>query len=410
MELKINYQYTYFIYPYAIKMDKYKKYILSLLKNRKYQLKFFDSFKDVELYHYFIPSIKASTFQDFTFSKEKINAFHRLNYTNQYKELLKQNCIIFEYLMDEIQGKTEEKDGIFFQIQKVELVCFQTGICFLLFKTHIEETNQFSDLLNFDHKFGNIPLETKSLKKLNRIKIQTDAFSNMHYLSEFIKEITGKRIENKELDIDDNLFLLYSYACIDSNFWDKNHSFDNIENEFIKFSNVCESNTNINVDYEKLTMLTNAKYMKLRINHQGSFLICSSTDSNNYTNLPYQYENQYLYTYLIALHQRYYLKKISNELANSRHKRKAIKQFIRFTKDVWINEVTMETLGQKIYERCKQKMNLETLYQEAKTKYDVFYKESKIEKYTKQNKIAMILMSLAIVFSVISVAAWAFFK
>ena len=71
MELNLNYQYTYFIYPYAIKTEKYKKYITSMIKNKNYHLKFFDGFKDIDLYNYFIPSIKSNTFQDFTFSKEK---------------------------------------------------------------------------------------------------------------------------------------------------------------------------------------------------------------------------------------------------------------------------------------------------------------------------------------------------
>ena len=47
MELKTNYQYTYFIYPFAIKEENYKKYVSNLIKNKNYQIKFFDSFKDV---------------------------------------------------------------------------------------------------------------------------------------------------------------------------------------------------------------------------------------------------------------------------------------------------------------------------------------------------------------------------
>ena len=33
MELKTKYQYTYFIYPYIIRENKYDKYILKLLNN-----------------------------------------------------------------------------------------------------------------------------------------------------------------------------------------------------------------------------------------------------------------------------------------------------------------------------------------------------------------------------------------
>lgn len=411
MELKINYQYTYFIYPFAIKHEKYKKYIMNMIKNKRYQLKFFDSFKDIDLYNYFIPSIKENIFQDFTFSKEKIAAFLKLSRTAQYKMLLKQNCIMFDYrLQNELQGKVEEKDGIFFKIPKVELVCFKNSICFLLFKTHIEETEKFSDLLNFNHKFGNINLESKSIQKLEKIKIQTDAFSNIKEIAEIIKEITGKKLESKQLDIDDNLFLTYAYACIDSEHWNKEKDFENIENEFIKFSNIYPSNTNINVEYKKLTMLTNSTYMKIRINNKGCFLICSSTDQNNYTQIPNIYEKQYLYTYLIALQQRYYLKQLSREFNSKKNTKKTMKKFIEFTKNIWINEVTTEGLGQKIYKRCKEKLNLEELYQEVKSKYDTFYKESKIDKNRKQNKVLIILLVFAFILGIANLSAWMFFK
>ena len=40
MELKINYQYTYFIHPFVIKQSKYQKYILKLLKDKKCNIYF----------------------------------------------------------------------------------------------------------------------------------------------------------------------------------------------------------------------------------------------------------------------------------------------------------------------------------------------------------------------------------
>lgn len=411
MELKINYQYTYFIYPYAIKQTKYKKYITNMLKNKRYKLELFDSFKDIDLYNYFLPSVRNSMFQDFTFTKEKINAFNKLSNSNKYRELLNQNCITFEYNLEEVmQGKIQEKDGIFFKILKIEIVCLKNGICFLLFKTHIEETDKFSDLLNFNYKFGNINLENKSLKKLEQIKIQTDAFSNIKKISEIITDITGKRVNSRNIDINDDMFLTYSYVCIDSENWNKDTDFENIKNEFIKFSNVLPSNTNVNVDYDKLTMITNSSFMRLRINNKGIFLICSSTDQNNYTKIPSIYERQYLYTYLISLGQRYYLKKLSKEFNNKKQNKKTLNKFINFTKDIWINEVTTEGLGQKIYKRCKEKMNLEELYYEVKVKYDTFYKNLKIEKNEKQNKVIIIMLIVAILLGISNLASWMFFK
>ena len=193
MELKTNYQYTYFIYPYAIQEENYKKYVTSLIKNKNYQIKFFDSFKDVELYKYFVPSVKEKIFQDFSFNREKINSFYKLSLNKQIKKLEKQSCLIFEYILEnEMQGKVEEKDGIFFTIPKIELICFNTGICFLAIKTNLLETNNFEDILSFNYKFENLNLENKNIKKLQNIKIQTDAFSNMNKISEILEQITGQ--------------------------------------------------------------------------------------------------------------------------------------------------------------------------------------------------------------------------
>ena len=409
MELKTNYQYTYFIYPFAIKEKKYKKYVSNLIKDKRYKIKFFDSFKDVELYKYFVPNVKEKIFQDFSFTTEKINKFEKLGFKNKLNLLQEQNCLIFEYdLEDKLQGKIDEKDGIFFTIPKIELICFNTGICFLLLKTHLLETNDFCDILNFNYKFENINLENKNIKKLQNIKIQTNMFSNIKEISEIIYEITGQKIESNKLDIDENLFLVYTYACIDSNYWNKNNSFENIENEFVKLAEVKPDNVNVNVDYDKLSTFTNSAYMRIRINNKCSALICSSTDTENYTKLPEAYENEYLYTYIIALHQRYYIKKINNDF--SAKPKSTIKRFIEFTNNIWISEITTDSLGQKIYKRCKEKFALEDIFMEAKNKYDIFYKKLNIEKNKKINSILILILISCLILACANFASWMFFK
>ena len=42
MELMTKYQYTYFIYPFAIEEGKYKRYLQKLLQNKKCRVRFFD--------------------------------------------------------------------------------------------------------------------------------------------------------------------------------------------------------------------------------------------------------------------------------------------------------------------------------------------------------------------------------
>lgn len=409
MQLKTNYQYTYFIYPFAIKEKNYKKYVSNLIRNKNYQIKFFDSFKDIELFKYFVPSVKEKIFQDFSFNKDKINKFYKLSLNQKIKILEKQNCLIFEYILDnEMQGKIDEKDGIFFNIPKVELICFNTGICFLSLKTHLEETNNFEDILNFNYKFENINLENKRIKRIDNIKIQTNIFSNINQISEIIEEITGKKLENRRIGMDENLFLVYTYACLESNYWNKEKDFENIENEFIKLAEIKPNDANINVDYDKLSVLANSSYLKMRINDRCIAVICSDKDIDNYTKFPEIYENQYLYTYLIALHQKYYLKKLNIEFKDTPSK--VIKKFINFTNNVWISEITTDSFGQKLYKRCKEKLNMEEIFNEVKSKYDIFYKKLNIEKHKIMNKTIIILLLVCLFIGIGNLASWMFFK
>ena len=163
MELKINYQYSYFIHPFVIKESKYQKYLLKILKDKRFELKVFQKSKDLNLYNYFLPKISEFLFSSFSQSKMKLDKLMELPEDTKSAVLSKYPCTIFEYnLESDIQGKAEDK-GIFFKIQKIELICFNTGICFFAMKTNIEETKEFEDLLNFNYKFRDINSETNTL-------------------------------------------------------------------------------------------------------------------------------------------------------------------------------------------------------------------------------------------------------
>ena len=56
----------------------------------------------------------------------------------------------------------------FFKIRKLEIICFNTGICFLLIKTNLDNTDEFTDILNFNYRFRDIQ---KKMKELEHIKI-----------------------------------------------------------------------------------------------------------------------------------------------------------------------------------------------------------------------------------------------
>lgn len=401
MELKMNYQYTYFIHPFVVKENKYQKYILKLLKDKRFNLKVFKKSKDIEMYKYFSPKTTDFLFSSFSHSKAKLDKLEELPKDTKSAVLSKYPCTIFEYkLQEDIQGKTEEK-GIFFKIQKVEVICFNTGICFLTMKTNIENSEDFADLLNFNYKFRDIRQENK-LNNYDKIYLQTGTFEDVNKLSEFIKDITGSDIETVKLDIDTERFLTYSYVCIDREAWNTNKNFENIEYNFIKYANFLSADNSSDLSLNEITTISEWKYAKLGISKQGVALFTSSADINNFTDLPDKYENEYLYTYILNLYKKNYLKKLEMEFKKVSNVRKTRKKFIDFTRNLWIQEITEDEIGSNINYKIGQVLELDRLYYEIKTKYDLLYKEMNIEKSSRYVVIITIVLIVSLIFNVLN--------
>ncbi len=401
MELKINYQYTNFIHPFIIKENKYQKYMLKLLKDKRFKMKVFDKNKDIELYKYFSPKTINFLFSSFSHSKAKLEKLEKLPDDTKSAVLSKYPCVIFESTLEnDIQGKAEEK-GIFFKIQKVELICFNTGISFLVMKTNVENSQNFSDILNFNYKFRDIKQEN-SLQNFDKIYLQTDTFKDVNKLTEFIKDITGSDIETMKLDIDTQRFLAYSYVCIDSANWNADKNFDKIEHYFIKYANFLSSDDSISLNGDELTTLSDWQFAKLGITKQGLALFASNANINNFTELPNKFEKEYFYTYIFNLYKKIYLKKLESEFRNSTNLKKSRKKFIDFTKNLWIQEITDDEIGSNINYRVGKVLDLDRLYNEIKMKYDILYKELNIEKNSKSIILVAIILVLSLIFNVLS--------
>ncbi len=397
MELKIKYQYSYFIYPYMVK--NYKKHIQKLLKDSKCTPKYFARKKNLNVYNYFLPGIRDYMFNSFNFSSKGKNSLDEKLKENLFKS---SPCAMFDYnIGNNAQAKTGEEDGIFFKIQKIEIVCFESGICFLAIKTNIEDTDKFSDLLNFNFKFKDINSEVENTGTSN-IKIQTDTFEDVKELSELIKEITGSPIPSKKIDIDTNRFLVYSYVCIDQEYWNETREFSEIEKEYLKYANVLNSEFNSSYNNERLKTVNLGKYIKIGISSSGVNLIASSVNTVNYTNLPVDYENEYLYTYLFALSQKFYFAKLMKRFASQKTYMKAKKEFVKFTNDVWVHEVTNEDNGILVYESMRTVLGLERTYDKVKEQYDVMYKNFKVKNSDILNKIILVLLAVSIVTNIIN--------
>lgn len=396
MELKTNYQYTYFVHPFVVKEQRYQKYILKMLKDKNSKLKTFKKEKDLNLYKYFLPEVRKFLFSSFDFTASKLKSLEELPADTQSAILAKYPCTIFEYQLEkDIQGKTGEEQGIFFNISKIEIICFNTGICFLCIKTNVENTNRFADILNFNYKFRDINQEFKT-KQYDKIKIQTSDYEDIKNFTDLIKDITGANIDAARYDLDTERFLTYSYACIEQDYWNEHRNFENIEHNFIKFANILPADDIANFIKDESVAISEWKYAKIGMTKQGITLFSSAAEMNNFTIFPEEFENQYFYTYILNLYKKIYLRKLSVEFSDTKRINAIRKKFIEFTKKVWIQEITQDEAGTIINHRLNDVLELEVLYSYVKNKYDVLYKDSNISKNARLTIALLIILLVTI--------------
>ena len=143
-----KYQYTYFIHPYIKDRSKYDKYILKLLKDKKCSYKIFEKEKDLDIYNFFLPNVRANLFPTLELRGDVLKEFKQLSIEEKQKKICKDHVAFFSYnFAEDIQGKVGTENGIFFKIEEIEIICFNTGVCFFTMKTHLENTNKFKTSL-----------------------------------------------------------------------------------------------------------------------------------------------------------------------------------------------------------------------------------------------------------------------
>lgn len=405
MELKTRFQYTYFLHTFVINESKYAKYILKLLKEEKFKLRIFQKDKDLEIYTHFLPKIREVLFSTFELEdKNKKEKFDELPIETKAAVLAHYPSITFEYEMKkDMQGKTIDENSIFFKIQKVGIVLFNTGICFLYLKTNIEESENFADVLNFNYKFRDINQEYNNLKNYDKIKVQADSFENIQELQEFIYNITGPNTDALKLNLDIERFYTYSYACIKQDVWNVDTSFEGIKNDFYKYVNILPSDSNKDsLICENAKVIANSKFSKIGISKLGVNLLCSDCDIDNYTILEQEFEKKYFYTYILSLYLKVYLKKLNYKFKQGVNLQNTRKEFVEFTKNIWVQEVTTEDIGSLYYKDLKETLEIEKIYGDVKNKYDILYRELKIEKNEKISTCMVVILGIILLFNVLN--------
>lgn len=404
MELKTKYQYTYFIYPYLIEEKNYKRYLYKLLKNKNCKLKMFDGLKDAKIDSYFLPEIKNKMFWTLNISQQVLRDYTTMDLKMRAALLSKKYCNVFEYVLDkDIPGKIGENNGIFFDINKVEIICFNTGVCFVLMKTVLDEGASFADILNFNYKFRDIQSKVKHTKEYENIKIQTKKFDNMQKFSDFLTQLTGKNVMASKINLDTNRLITYSYTCLDHTAWNESTDILSLEKEFEKYRSIKPANEQVNdITYQK-DCVYKEKYLYYGFSNNSTVLLTSDNNIQNYTEILFEYENSQLYHFIYYLHQKIYLNKLNYEIKQAKNFENMKLKFINFAKNDWIYEITNNINGVILDQYFRKEQLLDDTFMRLKSKYDLLYKEYEVSKINKRNNWMIVIVGILIICGIIKV-------
>ena len=402
MELKTKYQYTYFIYPYLIEEKNYQDYLYKLLKNSQCRLKLFDNKKDIQIDSYFLPEIKSKMFWSLGLEQEALRGYETMDLKMKSTVLSKKYCNVFDYVLEQdIPGKVDEKDGIFLDINKVEIVCFDSGVCFLLIKTVLENNVNFSDVLNFNYKFREIVSNIGHSKEYESIKIQTNKLENMQKFSELLTKLTGKNITAKKINIDTDRLITYSYTCLNQDAWNENTDLLNLEKEFEKYRMIKPANEQINDITYQHENVYKEKYAYYGFSNNATVLLTTDINMQNYTTMLYEYENSQLYHYIYYLHQKIYLNKLNYDMKQARNFENIKLKFIDYAKKDFIYEITNNTKGIILDQYYRKEQAVDELFARIKVKYDLLYKEYEINKTNKHHEWIAVIIGIIIIINLI---------
>ena len=131
-------------------------------------------------------------------------------------------------------------------------------------------------------------------------------------------------------------------------------------------------------------------------------MLCSDCDIDNYTILEQEFENKYFYTYILSLYLKVYLKKLNYKFKQGVNLQNTRKEFVEFTKNIWVQEVTTEDIGSLYYKDLKETLEIEKIYGDVKNKYDILYRELKIEKNEKISTCMVVILGIILLFNVLN--------
>ena len=172
-----------------------------------------------------------------------------------------------------------------------------------------------------------------------------------------------------------------------------------------KYVNLLKNTDKIDYSNEeqkrRMKTLENWKYIKDGSTKQSAVLLASCTNTDNFTKLPYAYEREYLYEYILTLYKKIYLDKLMYDMKRNADFEKIRNKFIKFTQEIWIQEMTYDETGTMLYDNWEEVLEIQKIYNKIKGRYDVEYKDYNIEKTRKINNIILVLLTTTLICNII---------
>lgn len=408
MSIKVKYQYTHFIYPFVIDNKQYIDFIKYILSQQKdWKLKINEYKNDTYLYNFYLPYMRKFLFPILFWQSDFKKEFKTLSLNKKASILSKLSCVTFEYKLSNIKlGKLENEYGlnINYDISKIDLICFEPGICFLDIKAQIEDENEMIDISkvqDFNHYFRKLTPRIESNYELMTQKLKNSKSANR--IIALIDSITSKFEKNNFDRIYYDKMFTYTYVCVDG--WKNVQDFDKMKNDFLKLQYVAGSHSTeiFNCECSKIkdNMYSRWEYSTFGFSRESGIVFVSDKEKYNITRMPYNFEKTYLYMLLLAFYQRISLINFSQDLLEEdKTKARALKKrFTKFTNMSWFSQITNSEHGMDIWEKWQNAFGLRELFDEVRKEYIEYYDFAMASGQERINVLLLLLYTISIVFT-----------
>ena len=113
-----------------------------------------------------------------------------------------------------------------------------------------------------------------------------------------------------------------------------------------------------------------------------------------------------LYSYILVLYKFILLNKLDKDMENKDMFSKNRQVFVRFIQDIYTKRITDSTKANKDINEWEEKLGIEKLYISVENKFDLLYKNSRLDSHESMFRITIILLIVLIIIGTINLGNW----